>query len=233
MLYIKHGQKAIEIAAQRALINTSNLIQQAEVAEINRAFDRPTRWTLGSIRVRPTNKFQIEIGTPDGTRASKYLTTQADGGQRTHKAFERALQLAGVLPSGWVAVPGIGATKDAYGNMPASEIRQILSWFNAAENSAGSMQNMTQATRDKRRKGTRKVRGFEYFAIIPGRGGNLRQPGIYKRTTFGFGKAIKPVLIFVRAAKYKSIFKFVEVAERVANDNLSQQFNSALEVGWR
>lgn len=221
-------RKQVPIATQRALIKTAQAIKDAEIKEMQRVFDRPTRWTLGAMKVGPQKNFTVTVGIldPDGyyKRANNYLGTQVVGGGRNLKAFERALQRAGVLPQGWYAVPGEKAKIDAYGNMGPGEIRQIMSWFNAAEPYAGSTQNMTAATRARRRKGTKKKRGFEYFVAKPGsrmgrrswvngRAQNL-QPGIYRRTLFGFGSAIEPVLIFVQRTRYKKRFNF----ERIARD---------------
>jgi hypothetical protein len=227
--------RQIEIAAQRALLKTAQAIRDAEIAEMARVFDRPTRWTMGALKVKADSKFSIRVGIldPDGyyKRAQDYLSTQVAGGVRRQKAMEMMLQRKGVMPAGWSAVPGAGAEIDQHGNMRVGQIRQILSWFDAAERSAGSTQNMREKGRAKRRKGTRKVRGFEYFSVLPGRtnsGRNVLSPGIYKRTTFGFGKAIKPVLMFVRLAAYRPRFDFERVAVGTYEREFPAQFESAL-----
>lgn len=233
--------RQIEIAAQRALVKTAQAVKDAEIDEMRRVFDRPTRWTLGAMKVKPTSRFEVAVGIldPDGfyRRAANYLGTQISGGQRHLKAMERALQQYGIMPTGgWFAVPGAGAKIDTYGNMSSGQIRQILSWFDAAERWAGSTQNMGQAGRDKRRKGTKRNIGFEYFAVIPGRTNhlgnrnNLKQPGIYQRFFFGHGKAIKPVLIYVKGARYQARFDFEKVAHKVANAMWQSEFDKALQV---
>lgn len=234
-------KKRIPIATQRALLKTAHAIREAETAEINRVFDRPTRWTQGAMKVKATSRFEVAVGIvdPDGyyKRANYYLGTQMDGGERRFKAFERALQRRGVMPAGWYAVPGEKAKLDSFGNMGPGEIRQIMSWFNAGTPFAGSNQNMTQATRDKRRKGTKKKRGFEYFYAAPGsrvgrrswvngRAQNL-QPGIYRRTFFGFGSSIEPILIFVQRAAYRRRFDFQKVAQTTYDKTWPQHFAEA------
>ncbi|MCK9386047.1 MAG: hypothetical protein M0Q15_15670 [Nevskia sp.] len=227
-------KKRIPIATQRALLKTAQAVKDAELVEMGRAFDRPTRWTLGSMKVKATTKFEVAVGIldPDGyyKRANYYLGTQIDGGARKVKAFERALQRMGVMPGGWMAVPGEKAKLDSYGNQSAGEIKQVLSWFNAAEPTAGSTQNMTQATRDRRRKGTKKKRGFEFFAVIPGsRGAKNLRPGIYRRTSFGFGKAIEPIMIFIKSAGYQKRFNFRKVAETVVDKVFDSHFRTAFQ----
>jgi len=145
------------------------------------------------------------------------------------------------MPSGWFAVPGEGAKMDSYGNMSVGQIRQILSWFDAAENWAGSTQNMGVAGREKRRKGTRKSYGFEYFVVEPGQrrtyqlksgktGTHSMQPGIYMRMMMGFGSAIKPVLIYVKGARYQARFNFEKVARDVAAAMMQAEFDKAIRA---
>jgi hypothetical protein len=224
-------KKRIPIATQRALLATARSIRAAEIKEMNKVFDRPTKWTLGAMKVGPAKNMSITVGIldPDGyyKRANYYLGTQIAGGKRNHKAMEMALQRARVMPAGWYAVPGAKAKLDAYGNMGPGEIRQIMSWFNAAERWSGSTQNMTDATRARRRKGTKKKAGYEYFAVSPGNKGLT--PGIYRRTSFGFGKAIEPILIFVPRVSYRKRFDFEGVARRVYEAQFGPHFKAAFE----
>lgn len=246
------SRRRIEVAAQRAVLKTARALMEAERAEMQRVFDRPTRWTLNAFRVSlgkeslqagklstaAGSEISAELRIKDGYwyRSDNYLDTQITGGQRRQKAFERALQARGILPAGWFAVPGQKARMDAHGNHSPAEIRQILSWFGSAEMVAGSTQNMTDATRAKRRKGTRTRRGYEYFAVSPLRssrvaGRHLLHPGIYRRTFFGFGAAIEPVMIFINGAAYQPIFDFYGLGRRVAADNFPRLFREAFDSG--
>ncbi len=220
--------RQVEVATQRALLKTAHNVREDERAEMRRVFDNPTPWTLNALTVRPErNLGGVFVEVKDGYwfRAERYLELQTTGGMdRRLKGFERALQAVGVLPRGWKAVPGQAAKLDAFGNHAVGEIRQILSWFNAAEMVAGSTQNMTAATRERRRRGTKKRRGFEYFVAHPGsrvgrgawrdgRAQNL-DPGIYRKTHFGFGSSIQPVVFFVKRTGYDPRFDFFGVAQR-------------------
>lgn len=235
-------ERQLEIAKQRTVLFGARVTHEAEVDEMKRCFSAPTDFTLKAFRVtfdkqRITSTVEIKDGY--WTRSQNYLETQRYGGVRRFKAFENALSRVGVLPAGWFAVPGEGAAMDSFGNMRVGQIRQILSWFDAAELVAGSMQNMRQKGRDKRRKGTKKARGFEYFAAQPGfrvgRGSWVEgqtqrlHPGIYQRSYFGFGSAIKPVLIFVKGTSYKPIFKFDEVAQRTINTKVKPYMEKVLD----
>lgn len=234
---LNDAPRKVEIAAQRALLKTANLVKDAEKAEMERVFDRPTRWTLGAMRVKATNKFEIQVGIidPEGAykRAQSYLGVQVAGGQRRMKAMETALQCHGLMPKNWFIVPGVGATLDKYGNISVGQIRQILSWFDVAENSAGYMANMLDKGRDKRRFGTkRNAHGFEYVLVMPDKRRNLKQPGIYKRGMYmgKGGSHIKPILIYVKSANYKARFNFEKVAIETANAVMQTEFNKAIEL---
>lgn len=235
-------ERQLEIAKQRTVLFGARVTHEAEVDEMKRCFSAPTDFTLKAFRVtfdkqRITSTVEIKDGY--WTRSQNYLETQRYGGKRRFKAFENALTKLGVIPNGWMAVPGDGAEMNSFGNINVGQIRQVLSWFNAAEMVAGSMQNIHEKGRNKRRKGTKKSRGFEYFAAQPGFRTGRRswvngqtqtlQPGIYKRTYFGFGSAIKPVLIFVKGTSYKPIFKFDEVAQRTINTKVKPYMEKVLD----
>ncbi len=256
----KDAPRVVEVATQRALLATALEVRNAEVREMGRVFDRPTRWTLNSFRVvLGTERLQrgvlrtvagselsasVEIKDGYWYRADNFLQTQIEGAsRRRQKAFETALQAVGALPPGWVAVPGERAKLDAYGNHSPGEIRQILSWFDAAERVAGSTQNMGVKGRERRRRGTKKRAGWEYFVVRPGdrrsfvraqpssRGSTHKmQPGIYRRTNYALGSRIEPVMIFVKSASYERRFDFYGVAKRTIAREFKPRIDAALQA---
>lgn len=235
--------RAAEIATQRAQLKTAHAILQAEKNEMSRVFANPSPWTLNSMRVRNLpKKLEVVVDFKDD-RPESYLSTQTFGAQaRKEKAFERALRSRLLLPDGWRAVPGEKAKLDAFGNHSPGEIRQILSWFNVAEMSAGSTQNMSLKRQQSLKRGSKKRFGFEYFVVEPGarRSGmrsngkaynNKMQPGIYRRTNFNsFGTAIEPIIIFVRRASYKPRFDFFGVGRRTADAVFPVEMDKAVRV---
>lgn len=233
--------RQIEIATQRAMLKTAQHIHKAEKDEMQRIFDRPTRWTLGAMRVKVVNLMEIKVGIvdPEGAykRTQSYLGTQVTGGDRKLKAVERALQYARVMPSGWQLVPGQGARLDQYGNVSSGQYKQIMSWFDAANRSAGSEQNMGHTGREKRKKMKGRFRtGFDYFFVLPGKRRTKLLPGIYQRFFIGYSKdaikasqstgdgkiteksvqaiSVKPILIFVQKTRYKPLYDFDRVARQ-------------------
>ena len=255
------SERRLNAAVATAMTRTAVQVRSAVQAHAGAVFDRPTPYTLRQLRYtaataqRPVavvgfnvaavqdifgNVVRYQDVGPGATPAGKYLQFQADGGARAAKRFEKALQQVGVMPAGWRAVPGQRAKIDAYGNQSVGELRQILSWFDAAELVAGSRQNMRQAGREKRRAGTRKTAGFEYFAVSPGAtrrfvrsgggsGTHKMQPGIYRRTLLALGSRIEPVVIFVRAAAYRRRFDFYGVAERKTAAVLDGELRRAVQ----
>ena len=204
-----------------ALNKTGSGVLGALKAEMPSAFDRPTPYTLNSLRLNKATHGQLyaTIIPADfagkGTLAKNYLGPEIFGGERHNKRSEVALRLRGILPAGMYTAPGAGAALDAYGNQSTGEIRQILSYFGSAEMRAGYTANMTDKTRARLARGTKKQGfGYSYFAIKTHQG-NLA-PGIYRQMNFAAGHAIKPILMFVKKPTYSKRYRWHEVARTVA-----------------
>lgn len=254
------SERRLRAAAATALTRTAVQVRDKVQQHARQVLDKPTPYTIRQLRyvaataAKPVAAvgFNVapiqdvfgnvvafrDLGSGE-TPAGKYLQFQTEGGRRNLKRFERALQTVGVLPAGWFAVPGERAKMDAYGNQSIGELRQILSWFDAAELVAGSRQNMREAGREKRRKGTRRTAGFEYFVAPVGgmrtfnrktgkTGTHKMQPGIYRRTMLPTGNRIEPVVIFVKGTSYRKRFDFYGVAASETNKLLPGEFNRAL-----
>lgn len=254
------SERRLNAAVATALTRTAVKVRDKVKIEMQSSLDRPTPYTVRQLKYvaatasRPVaavgfgvvgiedqygNIMRYQDLGASETPAGRYMHSQIHGGQRTAKRFEKALQMVGVLPPGWLAVPGERAKVDAYGNQSIGEIRQILSWFDAAELVEGSRQNMRQKGRDKRIKGTRKTAGFEYFvapvggrrSFVRGSGGtgsHKMQPGIYRRTSMAMGSRIEPVVIFVKQAKYTRRFDFYGIAQREGDRILSTELVRAV-----
>lgn len=217
----------IPAIAMRALNMTADQVKQALVEEMQRTFDRPTRYTLNAPFVWYATKTNLtakvllrEFGGK--SRSEKYLLTQVEGGERRLKSFEKSLQNVGVLPRGMYAVTGQRAPLDAYGNISAGFIVQILSYFRAF-GEQGYKANLTDEKKEKMAKGTKKKHGVEYFAIKTG--GRGLKPGIYRKT--GFGKSTEPMIMFVKRPAYRQLLKWDEVAQRVINQNWQNNLKDA------
>lgn len=254
------SDRRIKAAVATALTRTVVKVRDHVKTAMTTSLDRPTPYTMRQLKYvaataqRPVaavgfgvvaitdqlgNVMRYQDLGPGETPAGRYLHPQIHGGPRRNKPFENHLRTVGVLPSGWFAVPGERAKMDSYGNQSVGEIRQILSWFDAAEMTAGSTQNMRQKGRDKRIKGTKKTAGFEYFVVKAGAtrsftrgngntGSHKMQPGIYRRTMLAMGSRIEPVVIFVTQAKYRQRFDFYGIAKREGDRILPVELTKAV-----
>jgi hypothetical protein len=237
--------KQAKFAAAVALTKTAQDMRSALQVEMTRAFDRPVPYTINSLFVKGANKNNLEAlvwvkdnAFSNGTPADRYLGPQIFGGERLQKKMERMLQRVGALPAGWHTVPGEGAEIDSYGNMSRGQIIKVLSWLQAF-GEQGYKKNATKATKDKIKRGSKSKLGMEYF-VSKGRGSAMRggkvqhlPAGVWSKTSFGSGKAIKPILIFVKATRYQPRFKFFEVGTQVAEKNFPGRFDEELERALR
>ncbi len=206
-------------------------------AEIAKKFDRPTPYTLNALFVAQArrNKLQARVWFKDleakssGRSRGHYLTTQTFGGVRAWKQFEARLNRVGALPAAHYAVPSPAFPLDAYGNPKRSEITKIMSWLGAFDE-IGYSANKTAAGKAKAKRGTRSRRGYAYFMASKTnpRTRHLR-PGIYLKTRFGFGWAIKPMLLFVPQSGYTQRLRFFEVGYDAARDAIRR----SLAAAWK
>lgn len=225
-------QKELPYAIARSLSKTAVAVKEGEYKHMAQVFDRPTPYTMRSLYTQPATQDKLEsrvwlkekLEAGKGTAATQYLGPQIFGGSRNLKRHEIALQRIGILPQGMYCVPGKGAKIDAYGNMSSGQIVQILSYFQAF-GEMGYRANITEAKKVKMAKGTKKTAGMVYFAL---KRRKSRMPaGIYQQTAGG-----SPTLLiaFVRQPKYRKLFEFWEVAEKVAQEKWRGLFDEAMEA---
>ncbi len=235
----------VQAGTIKALNSTILIVKQTEIAEEKRVFDRPVPFMLRPFMIQTAKpgRMLARINIMDeeygyGFQKRSYesmLRPQVFGGERRLKSFEHRLRAIGVLPPDKWIVPGSGCDLDAYGNMRAGQVVQILSYFRAFKEagftsnrpagvSAKTYRNKTLAQMERmaktsKRKG-QQVEGFSYFAIRRPRRGLA--PGIYKRMSKG---SIVPIMIFIRKPHYKSLFHFYEVAQRTAEKEMKNSFS--------
>lgn len=171
-------------------------------------FDRPTPFTRNAALVRkatvqqPVATVFIRDEAGDGVPPARYLQQQVTGGERRLKRSEKALQAAGLMPEGHVAVPGQGAKLDSYGNIRAGQITRILSALKASND---PLQNATARSQAKAKR-----RNAPAIFALPSPRGRL-PPGVYERR----GRKIIPLLVFVRGARYRPRFDVFQYAREV------------------
>ena len=174
-------------AAEKAIDKTAFAVRAEVRAEMPKVFDRPTPYTLNSLRVETTRSHNMEAKVwfkePD-RMVQHYLVPQVEGGQRKLKGFERALDQTPFVPA------RVGPKLDRYGNLPYGRIVQILSVLGRAEYVAGYAANITGRSKKRNRKPRDYVQLKQRHGKLP--------PGIYERfqTSVGFGAKTKKSLPF-------------------------------------
>ena len=215
-------KKQIPFAAAKALTEVGKKIKQAEVNQMKRVFDRPTRFTLNSLFLKPATKKRLTARVwlrdwaPKGTPATKYLAPQIEGGKRQLKGFEKLLHAKGVLPDGYYAVPSRKARRDAYGNLNKGLLNQILSF-------SGAQRDAAQNTKQGRKRQTRAR-----FVLLDERDG--KPGGIWKLDS---NKNLYPILIFVKAPTYDDRLDFFGVAEKIMKKHIKKELGRAIAYAIR
>lgn len=210
------------IVTAYALTKTGQDIKAAEIDSIKGVFDRPTRFTLNALALKPATKKDLvaEVFFKEGfgsIPAWRYLGPHVEGGARVHKSHERRLIRAGLMLSSEYAVPGSGIKLDSFGNVSGSTIERILSQLGAAEQAAGYSANATPKSRARAKK---KNVGRYFVMRSSGAGGRADRKvaaGIYHRVG---AREFVPVIMFVKAPRYQKRFPFYETARSVFDAKL-------------
>jgi hypothetical protein len=205
-------KKQLPFARSQAANRLSKLAVTDLVTEMERVFNRPTRWVLKGIYARLGTKkdphgeiiVKDQGGKGTGTPAANILSAEIMGGQRKLKRFERALGYR--VEDVTFIVPGKGAVLDQYGNIPKGQIQKILSALGAAETSAGYTANRNLGHTRHHGRGNRDV----FFVATSKRDG--RPLAIYQ--VIGSGK-VAPIFFFPRAKpRYEPRFAFYALVRR-------------------
>jgi len=211
-------RKQLPFATALALTRTAQDIKPVQVRVMQRVFDKPTRYTLNSLQVKPATKRDLtaEVGYKEfgNLPASNYIRPHVDGGGRRQKRSERALTIRGLMGNKGYWVPGAGARLNANGNITGGQMNKILTGLSA---STDGHQNITERSRRRTNR-----RGHRYFVPKPG---SKLAAGVYKETD----RKIEPVLIFVSNVRYNKRYPFNEVSQRVAKSRFPVRFAEALE----
>jgi hypothetical protein len=224
-------------AASLAANKTAQAVKQGFVGEIKAKIDRPTPFALNSIAIRPATKeypneasVWLKKDTEQAMLSEQYLGPQIYGGKRLDKRFESALKRVGVMPQSLQAVipesESWAADIDQYGNLKASQIVQIISYFQAF-GEVGYRANMSARRKGKiAAKQGATIGGREYFAVLEKARGGL-PPGIWaKRGTHGVDVA--PVILFVSPARYRKRLEFDAIHAKICAETFPKELDKAL-----
>lgn len=212
--------RVIPYAAATAMTRVAKLAATEYLPKaMGTAFDRPTRWTLNSLRIEPATKdklsarIAVKNQAAGGTPQENYLLPGVEGGGRREKRFERALRYAGVLGAGERVMPGRQIQLDAFGNIPAALIRDVNTWAKS-----GAAKKTAATGKGKARVKAQNPRGYFLFG----------QPGGTRGVAQRSGPIVKPVLIFTqRQPQYRPRLDFTGVAEQAALQHFAPEFARA------
>lgn len=225
---LAHKAEQIPFATALALTRLAQRVKQGELDVMERRFERPTRFTMNSLFVKPAKKSDSQPTAtawfrdfaPKGTPAGTYLQPQVHGGRRNKKRFEKALIHVGAMrPDEW-ALPGAGARRDVYGNVARGQVTQVLSALRAF-GQQGYTANATNSRRSRRKGNARK-----YFA---GEVGGER--GVWQRINSAFGEGVKPIFLFSSDDPgYRPRLPMTKIAENIIKANYSREFAAVIEL---
>jgi hypothetical protein len=228
--------KKAKYAAVKAMNTSMEWAQTAVRKEMRQVFDRPTPWVLNSLRIKyaKPNTMAAELAFKDinsVTSARTMVFPHVEAGQRHFKAFESRLMGIGLLPAGYNAVPGAAAKLDANGNMSRGQISQLLGVLGTYTESGFNKANINTIKRLAKGNAKKNTYGFTYWVNPVGstKAKHL-QPGVYQRIATSFGSSLKPVLIFVKQAKYKKRLDFYGITHSEINKRFEGEFARAFEA---
>jgi len=219
--------KQIPFAQSLIANRMAQKVKSNELSVMKSRLDRPTPFTLNSLRLKPGNKQKPEakvffkdfgIGQIDW----HYLNPQVGGGDRKQKRSEKMFLRAGLIKSNQFLVPASSAKRDQFGNMQRGQLMQVLSALKLhylsgyTANASGSKRsNRTQA-----KSGANRY----FFGTING------ETGVWQRERSGFGDAVRAIMIVKEGSpKYRIRFPFFAVAENTVSAHYARVAADAIE----
>lgn len=249
---IKQLDKQVVFATSKAL-NTAAFKVHAELKGDMQAMFQggATRFTLAAFKVEKATKTDLssavvlrDDGFGKGGNFRRQLQHLVRGGTRNTKRFEAAFRRIGVLPMGYIIVPGQACPLDMFGNVPPQFIVKLLSYFKAF-GEQGYRANMADKTRHKmanrkaasivggQYKSYATIQGVEYFLSSGKRDSrqNHLPAGIWSRSGT-HGSDVKPVLMFVRMGRWDRMID-LNVYRQKAHKIFNHEFDGALKDALR
>lgn len=215
----KFSDRRMRASIATALTRTAKTAAQAVRDDMPSQVSNPTPYTQRGVRFQGATAQDLSavvyfpIDRSGGQRAQgQYLSRIISGtGKRPAKAFEVALQARGLLPAGWVTVPGPACKLDSFGNISQGTIRTLLSSTNYGP---------PKPTKGKRSKG---ANAGQIFAVLQKRG--RMPPGIYIRQ----GNTARAVLYAIPSATYKKTYNFPATVLRSVKETFPRELLRAVE----
>lgn len=240
------AKRQVPFAIARALTKTAQDVKTAQQKEIEKVFDRPTRYTMNSVFMKPATKVrpEAEVWLKWGSRPEHYLLPHIKGGARPLKRFEDRMVKVGLLKASERLVPTGLAPVDAFGNIGRGAITRILSQLKTAV-VVGDYSNASNSARSRKKRSgeqffwsegpgttitevreTRDARGNVTRRLVRRKQHLRRGVWMVKRTAFG--NAVRPIFYAVRGVSYSQRYDFFGVSDRT----VKQRFQAHWDESW-
>lgn len=193
-------------ATVNALNDTAFIARKAVQASMGSVFDRPSPYIVKSVQVKKATPSSLQAWAGPmqlagrGTDPQKILMAHTTGGPRRRKPFEKALQAAGILPTGYFAVvpaspyPGSG---DGRGGLKVQFVQRLLTTMLGSKRQRAGASG--KRTANYRGQGRDKSGAGVFF--VSGGDGQRLPPGIWAKAS-SQGAKVVPVLLFVKGTTY-------------------------------
>lgn len=228
--------KQVNFAMAKTLTALARDGMEAVVKQMPVAFDRPTGFTLKAPAREDATKasqqsrvFLKDSADQGGNNKYEYLRPGVQGSSARHqKRTEMLLTSNGILPAGYVTVPGKAMPIDpSTGAMAGSYYRQIINILQLKIVEKKSARR-TYAASIKR---TKKLGvEAEMFVAQPGNrlstGGGRLPPGVYKHLP---GRKLLQMLKFVPRAAYTARFDFEQTVKDAVAANAEQRWSESVD----
>lgn len=242
------AKRQVPFALARALTKTAQDVKTAQQKEIEKVFDRPTRYTRNSVFMKAATKArpEAEVWLKWGSRPEHYLLPQIKGGLRPQTRFEERMRKTGYINANERLVPTKYAPLDADGNIGKGTVTRILSQLKTAV-VQGDFSNATNSKRSKSKReaqeffwsagpGTKYTYGRTFTSkngavtrrlVTASRQKQLKR-GVWMVRRFAFGNALIPIFIATSSATYKQRYDFFGVSDRT----VKQRFQAHWDESW-
>lgn len=193
----------VPYATAVALTNTAKDCSVALSDELPKYLDNPTPFTMRAFAIQRAEKSTLRAKVFTRDAQGRYLKWQVEGGDR---APSRKLQ----------RLPGDIAL-NAYGNLPAGEIKRLVALAKAGK-------------RVSKARGA-KVGVSSKVDLFYGDPGNGRAVGIYKRIVKGDQEFLVPLVIMPQGpVKYRPRFPAERIVRETAARVFPERFRAALRL---
>jgi hypothetical protein len=224
-------QRQIPFAASKALNNVAFKVNAEVKDEMKRTFKGgATAFALQSFRVEKASKQSLlaTIGLRKDGRYEKAFSHLFTGGTRQWKKLEGFMRSSGMLPSGYMVVPGEQCPLDARGNLKRQQLSEMLG---VLKSSIRNLRIDYTRARDYNQNKNAKLIGF--FVIPPGAKSHLH-PGIYRRIEQGsYRSHVQPYIMFVKPGKWRRFIDLKAIGEKVVSQHWQTEFDRELSKAMR